>query len=179
MGYEKAAQCLLQLFNYSSGEDFLENVFGRTMPNGVSYHIGVGNLGLNDAGVQSLMHEDSLEGMRRHSARVRDAYGNNTINFDAFLSCYRENIVAFDERFRDAPLPWSSPDRALTYGKLFVAFAPAGLHIIVALVLICICWCASKFKTAIFASTKCSLQNKLAKPSKPELHLDFLRFRSE
>merc|ERR1712007_300795 len=108
--YEKAAECLLRLFNYSTSSDFLSTVYGRDMPNGVSYYSGLGNLGLLDAGELSLMHEDHLVGMRRHSARVRDAYKNGTLNFAAFASCYQENAVAFDKRYKEAPLPWSMAD---------------------------------------------------------------------
>lgn len=128
--YEKASECLLKLFNYTSPDEFLENVFGRRMPNGVSYYTGVGNLGLNDAGAESVMHEDHLDGMRRHASRVRDAYASENLNYDAFMSCYQENIMAFDERFKDAPLPWSLADRALTFPKLYFAFAPMQFHII-------------------------------------------------
>merc|ERR1711920_194587 len=104
-----------------------------------------GNLGLNDAGVASLMHEDSLAGMRQHSSRVRDAYANGTLNYDAFLSCYQEHIVAFDERFKEAPLPWSSADRALTFPKLYFAFAPLQFHAVVALVVLCSIWYGRKW----------------------------------
>merc|ERR1712190_532581 len=106
--YEKAAECLLRLFNYSTSSDFLRTVYARDMPNGVSYYSGLGNLGLLDAGELSLMHEDNLVGMRRHSARVRDAYKKGTLNFAAFASCYQENVVAFDKRYKEAQLPWSS-----------------------------------------------------------------------
>merc|ERR1712087_1351 len=46
--HEKAAQCLLRLFNYSSPDDFLDTMFGRKMRNGVLYYLGYGNLGLSD-----------------------------------------------------------------------------------------------------------------------------------
>merc|ERR1712217_877642 len=139
--YEKAAECLLKLFNYTSADDFLKVVFGRDMPNGVSYYAGVGNLGLNDAGVHSLMHENSLDGMRRHSALVREAYANDSLNYDAFMSCYQDNVVAFDERFKAAPLPWSLANRALTFPKLYFAFAPVQFHVILVLALFAVFWC--------------------------------------
>merc|ERR1712217_857877 len=94
-GHEKAAECLLKLFNYSNPSDFLQTVFNREMPNGVVYYSGMGNLGLNDAGDVALLHKDSLAGMRKHNSRVREAYDNHAVNFDAFISCYREHEVAF------------------------------------------------------------------------------------
>merc|ERR1712125_206510 len=136
--YEKAAECLLKLFNYSSADDFLKVVFGRDMPNGVSYYAGVGNLGLNDAGVHSLMHENSLDGMRHHASLVREAYANDNLNYDAFMSCYQDNVAAFDERFKDAPLPWSLADRALTFPKLYFAFAPIQFYVIIAITVLCL-----------------------------------------
>merc|ERR1711976_259018 len=99
-----------------------------------------GNLGLNDAGVESVMHQNNLDGLRRHGARVRDAYANGNLNYDAFMSCYQENIMAFDERFKDAELPWSLADRALTFPKLYFSFAPMQFHIIVVLVGIVVYW---------------------------------------
>merc|ERR1712050_787625 len=146
--YEKAAQCLLKLFNYTTPDEFLKVIFGRRMRNGVSYYAGVGNLGLNDAGVDSLMHEDNLDGMRRHSARVRDAYANGGLNYDAFMECYQENSAVFDERFQEAPLPWSSVDRAFTFPKLYFAFAPAEFHVILVLVLLGSCFAVRRCRRA-------------------------------
>lgn len=145
-GYEKASQCLLSLFNYSSPGDFLETVFGREMPNGVAYYSGLGNLGLTDAGEVSLLHENSLEGMRKHNARVRDAYKTGNLNYDAFMSCFEDNIMAFDERFREAPLPWSFLDNVLIYPKLYISFAPASLNIFLGLSMIMVCFCIKTCK---------------------------------
>jgi len=151
--YEKAGECLLKLFNYTSVDEFLKVVFGREMPNGVSYYAGVGNLGLNDAGVHSLMHENSLDGMRRHSALVREAYANDNLNYDAFMSCYQDNVVAFDERFKDAPLPWSLANRALTFPKLYFAFAPVQFHVILVFALFFVLWYIRRCSRTI--STRC------------------------
>merc|ERR1712190_8845 len=140
-GHEKAAECLLKLFNYTKPDDFLDTVFGRQMPNGVVYYSGMGNLGLNDAGEVALLHKNSLAGMRKHNARVREAYDNDALNFDAFMSCYKEHEMAFGERFREAPLPWSFGDRMLTYPKLYIAFVPSWLNIIVALIFASTCLC--------------------------------------
>merc|ERR1712217_257287 len=156
--YEKAAECLLKLFNYSSADEFLKVVFGRDMPNGVSYYAGVGNLGLNDTGVHSLMHENSLDGMRRHSALVREAYANDSLNYDAFTSCYQDHVVAFDERFKDAPLPWSLADRVLTFPKLYFAFAPMQFHVIVVFALFFVLWYIRRRSRTI--STRCEQVRK-------------------
>merc|ERR1712151_1202436 len=86
------------------------------------------------------MHENSLDGMRRHSALVREAYANDNLNYDAFMSCYQDNAVVFDERFKDAPLPWSPADRALTFPKLYFAFAPVQFHVILIFALFVVFW---------------------------------------
>merc|ERR1712217_252402 len=156
---------LLKLFNYTSADEFLKVVFGRDMPNGMGYYAGVGNLGLSDAGVFIRMHEDSLHGMRRHSALVREAYANDNLNYDAFMSCYQENVVAFDERFKDAPLPWSLVDRAFTFPKLYFAFAPAQFHVILVLALFAVFWyirrCSRKMSTHGEPVRKAGHSNKL------------------
>jgi len=162
--YEKAAECLLRLFNYSTSSDFLRTVYGRDMPNGVSYYSGLGNLGLLDAGEFSLMHEDQLAGMRRHSARVRDAYKMENLNFAAFASCYQENVVAFDKRYKEAQLPWSIADRALFYPKLYIAFASSGVHVFVLMNILGCCLCARGWRRGNAASMQQLQKQKCSKP---------------
>jgi len=139
------------------------------MPNGVSYYSGLGNLGLLDAGELSLMHEDNLIGMRRHSARVRDAYKNGTLNFAAFASCYQENAVAFDKRYKEAQLPWSMADRALFYPKLYVAFASNGVHLFVLMNIFAALWCVQRWSRGDVGSMQ-RLQKQ--KRSKSDLYSD-------
>merc|ERR1712061_988639 len=167
--YEKAAECLLRLFTYSTSSDCLRTVYGRDMPNGVSYYSGLGNLGLLDAGELSLMHEDQLAGMQRTSARVRDAYKKGTLNFAAFEACYQENVVAFDKRYKEAQLPWSMADRALFYPKLYVAFASNGVHLFVLINIFACLWCVQRCRRGDVGSMQ-RFQKQTR--SKPDLYTD-------
>jgi len=110
------------------------------MTNSVPYYTTTGNLNFLDAGATSLMHEDQLEGMRRHYARVRHAYDTDSLNYEAFQSCYQRNNLAFNN-YLEVELSQSAAAIIVSYLKLYVAFAPLGLSVIAFASLFAICCC--------------------------------------
>merc|ERR1711972_1097668 len=132
--YNTITDCLLQLFNYSDSGEFLKTVFGQDMTNSVPYYTTTGILNFLDAGATSLMHEDQLEGMRRHYARVRHAYDTDSLNYEGFQSCYQRNNLAFN-MYLEVELPQSAAAILVSYLKLYVAFA--------SLFALCYCCCST------------------------------------
>ena len=80
-------RCLLALLNYSSEREFMETIFGDSPPDvPAAFVVGAISINFVNADRLSLMHEDNLEGMRRHYRRVRHALAAG-LNLDAFSAC--------------------------------------------------------------------------------------------